>query len=123
MDDADLVKFVLGVCDDKIFTLHHIRESQREQMAPMVFMPLALGAFTGWHPAELEDIGSIWAYYSEAGPRSINGLPMFMTFRVIVKSDWKKACIAIDRENARRKASVGTILDDLNEAPSDPAPV
>jgi len=114
MADEELAKFVLGVCDDKIFTMHHIPEGSRTNVGGMVFMPLTFGAFGGWFEAELENIGTVWEYMSEAGPRSINGYPMFFSCRLMHTDDWKRACRAIDKELARRKAAT-SILDDLKE--------
>lgn len=110
MSREELAAFVLGVCDGKIFTLHHIRESERKSMAGMVFMPIFFGAFSGLWPGELEQVGTVWEYLHEAGPLSINGYPIFMSLRVICKDDWERAIKAIDKEEARRKTSV---LDDL----------
>lgn len=117
LDDAALATFVMEVCDGKIFTLHHIREHDRESMVPMVFMPVALGAFSGWYGVDLEQVGTIWEYLSEAGPRAINGYPMFFSLRVMHKDDWARATRAIDRELERRKTPQ-SVLDDLKE----PAP-
>jgi hypothetical protein len=36
------------------------------------------------------DIHIIYEYYSEAGPRSINGYPIFMSFRVLDRTDAAK---------------------------------
>jgi hypothetical protein len=117
MPRQELVDFVLGVCDGKIFTMHHIPKAQQEGLISMVFMPIALGAFAGYLAGELENVGTIWEYYSQAGPRTINGYPMFMSFHIMLNTDWERALKAIDKEEARRKTSV---LDDL---PEDPTPV
>lgn len=116
MSDEELAQFVLGVCDDKIFTMHHIPAGKRENMAGMVFVPLILGAFQGWFEAELEKVGTVWEYMTEAGPRSVNGYPTFYSCRLMHTDDWVRACRAIDKELARRKAAT-SILDDLKEPP------
>lgn len=114
MTDEDLVQFVLGVCDNSIFTLHHLNDHEKEHMTSRVFLPVALGAFSAWFPTDFANIGTIWEYYKKALPRSINGLPMFLSCHVMHKDDWIKANRAIAKEMERRKAAT-TILDDLKE--------
>jgi len=48
------------------------------------------------------NLGIVWEDYSEAGPRSVNGLPCFMSCKFMSKSDWKRACTAIEKEQKRR---------------------
>ena len=114
MSDEELAKFVDDFCSGRIFTLHHIAPHSRESLAGMVFMPVALGAFSSWFKQEMEQIGTIWEYLSEAGPRSINGYPMFHSFYLVHADDWKRAVRAIEREEARRKDKAD-ILNDLKE--------
>jgi hypothetical protein len=54
-------------------------------MLPMVYMPLGLGLLAGLDGAQ---IGNIVEHIDKAGPRSINGYPMFMSCKVIHKDDW-----------------------------------
>jgi len=54
-------------------------------MITSVFMPL-LGGLTGMDTAK---IGNILEEYAKAGPRSINGYPMFFSCRIIHIDDWR----------------------------------
>jgi len=49
------------------------------------------------------DIGILWEYTRQAGPRSINGCPCFFSFRVMHREDWAKAHKAALAEMERRK--------------------
>ena len=53
----------------------------------MIFMPLALGVLSEMDKEEVKDIGLIYEYNDQAGPRGINGYPMFMSCRYLSKKD------------------------------------
>ncbi len=103
MTESELREFVLGVCDNQIFTDKHIPPSQWESMVRSIFMVLGLGGLAEWTPEELNEIGCIWEWMREAGPRSINGYPMFMSLRLLHKEDWARAKVALERESKRRE--------------------
>lgn len=50
------------------------------------------------------ELGIVWEYLSEALPRSINGYPIFMSCRVMNKSDWNKIWPVLQREEDRLKS-------------------
>jgi len=50
-----------------------------------------------------QNLGVIYEEVSKAGPRSINGQPIFWSLRIINRSDWQRAYVAITRELARRE--------------------
>jgi|SRR5690606_3312148 len=56
-------------------------------LIPMVFLPVGLGAFSNYPKSYVENIGALWEYCHKAGPRSINGMPIFMSCRVLHKND------------------------------------
>lgn len=55
------------------------------------------------YEATLDQIGCFWEYMDKAMPRSINGLPCFMSVRIMHKDDWDRALKAILREQERMK--------------------
>lgn len=69
--DSDLKKIAVDLYEGKIFTDRHIQGSEIQ----MVFMPIALGAFQNVSEEELKDLGLIYEYLDQAGPRSINNMP------------------------------------------------
>jgi hypothetical protein len=95
MSEEDLKQFVLGCCDGKVYTNRHINSAR---VVPLVFMPLAF-----WKKPDLEDVGLIWEWLSEMGPRAINGHPTFMSCRLMHTDDWERARVAIERELERRE--------------------
>lgn len=97
MSPEKLKEFVMGVVDGRIFTDRHVRHPKD---MTQVFMALN---FMDPKALRVDDIGVIWEWMSEAGPRSINGMPMFMSFRMMNRSDAARAWKAIEREQKRRE--------------------
>jgi hypothetical protein len=95
MSDKELKQFVLGCCDGKVYTNRHINSPD---VVPLVFMSLAF-----WNKPDFEDVGLIWEWLSEAGPRAVNGHPTFMSCRLMHAADWERARVAIERELKRRE--------------------
>lgn len=101
MTDDALRAFVDDYLRERIFTSADIRNPGTA--LGMVFLPVAFGAFAGWPKEKLEEIGTIWEYMKKAMPRSVNGMPMFMSMRTIHRVDWARAVAAIQAEEERRK--------------------
>lgn len=78
----DLKQLALDIHHGKVFTDRHINPPSREELQ-FVFMPLAFGAFGQMTEEEVKDIGLMYEYVSEAGPRSHNGMPCFFSFRIL----------------------------------------
>jgi len=92
-EDADLRKIAVDLYNNHIFTIQQI---EQESLIPMVFMPIALGGLQNIPKEDLERIGSIFEYYSEAGPRGINGYPIFFSCKLISKEQWDQVKVYFD---------------------------
>jgi len=57
----------------------------------------------GFGTTRLQNLGVIYERMSKAGPRSINGQPIFFSFSILNRSDWVRAHAAIVRELKRRE--------------------
>lgn len=106
MTADQMKKFILGVCDRQIFTDRHTRHDDE---VGMVFMIVALG---GLKDVDVNDLGCIWEWMSQAGPMSCNGMPMFFSCRLMNKKDAAFAFVQIEKEMKRREAL--TLQMDLN---------
>ena len=53
------------------------------------------------------DIIHIYEYYDKAGPRSVNGMPCFMSHREISKNDWEKIVKYIKQYEIRVQSFLG----------------
>ena len=61
-------------------------------------------ARTGANRQFLKDFGCFWEFISQAGPRSINGMPIFWSCRLMGKEDMDRCVKAIAIEQKRREA-------------------
>lgn len=87
--EVDLKKIAMDIVDGHIFTDRSVDAGDGNILAS-IFMPIALGAFAEESKEDLEQIGMIYEYMSEAGPRSINSYPMFMSFAMLSKPQTKQ---------------------------------
>lgn len=103
MSDEDLKRFVLGYCDGRVFTIHDLRLDD-PHLLRCVFLPLAFSNLSDHY--DVEQVGTVWEWRQDAGPRAINGYPTFISLRVMHRDDWDRARQAIARELERRDALV-----------------
>jgi hypothetical protein len=100
MSQDELRAFVQDVLATHIFVSDQVK---RNEDIGLVFLPVAFGAFSEWDKEDLKQIGVIWAYNNEALPRSCNGYPMFTACHYMHVEDWKRARLAIVREQRRQQ--------------------
>ena len=103
MGAKDLTKFIADFDAGRIFTSAHMTDAESDLLS-MVFMPLALGALSGFPEEELQKIGILWEYTTQAGPRSVNGLPCFFSCRIMHIDDWTLAVEKLKALSAAKKA-------------------
>jgi len=117
MGRKDLAKFVMAMCDGQVFTTDHIKggPEQIASLAPMIFLPLALGGLESIPERDRAELGIVYEYMDKAVPTSINGYPIFFSMRLMIKADWEKALTAYHKEMDRRK----TLTEDLFEDEPD----
>jgi len=81
MKEEDLKQLANDVNKGLVFTDMQI---QPPSMLTSVFMPLIfIDADKKW----VNQVGLIYEYLDRAGPRCINGMPMFMSMKIVVKED------------------------------------
>lgn len=87
LTDEEVKKLAKDIYTGLVFTDMHLNNPVN---LPRVFMPLALlnkeqmDEFKGNLP------GMIYEYMDRAGPMSIDGMPMFLSFRFLNQEDAKK---------------------------------
>lgn len=59
---------------------------------------------TGFRAGHIADVALIYENYSKAGPRGVNGYPIFWSFHIVNHTDWERARKAISKELAHREA-------------------
>lgn len=80
VSDAELKQVAQGIFAGTVFTSNHVAEPGDLQM---VFLPLAFGCFSDVPREDLNNIGTMYEYLSEASPRSLNGMPIFFSLRLL----------------------------------------
>jgi len=94
LSEKELSQLAKDIATNLVFTSDHVRREEWDNILGMVFMPIALGAFSDMTEEAKKDIGMVYEYYDKAGPRSINGYPIFFSFRILNVKDrlivWEK---------------------------------
>lgn len=75
---------VVDLARDIVTNRVYLSTGQEGVDLQLIFMPLA---FMGMEPDAAENIGAIYEYIDKAGPRAINGLPMFFSCRFVHADD------------------------------------
>ena len=89
LGDKKLKKIAKEMYEGKIFSDKHLLPHEQNLMGS-VFMPLMLMDNQSRWLLKKNPPGLIYEYNHEAGPRSINGCPMFFSFRSLSQEDTEK---------------------------------
>jgi len=94
--DEELKQFAVDLFEGKIFTSARIPEAEAATILPSVFMPL----FFMDEDLRKDFVESkpvlVFEYLSKAGPRSINGYPMFTSMQFLNEEEYNKMKITYD---------------------------
>lgn len=83
MAEEELRKLAQEIVEGKVFTDRDVRQGDHD-ILPVIFIPLSL--MPNVH-AWGADAGLVYEYWDQAGPRSINGYPIFFSVRKVIKKD------------------------------------
>ena len=87
LTDEEIKKLADDIYKGLIFTDRHV---QNPDDISRVFIPLVLLEKEQIEELKVEDPGMIYEYMDKAGPMSIDGMPMFCSFRFLSQEDAKK---------------------------------
>lgn len=92
LEDSEVKSLAERIVKGEIFTDRHVDPSSRENLLPMIFLPLS---FMGGDPESLGALaktppGMIYSEMSAASPRSINGYPIFFSCAFLSQEDARK---------------------------------
>lgn len=96
MTTEAMEKFITGYCNKQIYT----DQDCPENLLHLVFMVLT---FSDLSDTNLDNLGLIWEWTNEAGPRGINGHPTFFSCSLMHKKDFEICKKAIKQELKRRE--------------------
>ncbi len=106
MPVEELKKLAVDYKESRIFThldIHNINDTS------MVFMPIALMRKEDLEKLKASDPGLIYEHISEAGPRAINGMPMFMSFHSLNQEDTKRLFEMVGKLQAAEQEALKAI--------------
>ena len=89
MTDEEIKELATDVFKEKVFFSTMLEENQLHHLSA-VFMPINFLDEPQIEQLKTDKIAAFYEYYDKAGPRSINGLPMFTSMRTITEEDLKK---------------------------------
>lgn len=82
--DEELRALARDVAEGRVFTDRHIRDAG---LFASVFMPLVFMDDEYRARLEANPPGLVYEYLEKAGPRSVNGYPMFLSLRLLSQPD------------------------------------
>ncbi len=109
LTDDEINAMAEDIYRDRVFTSNHIRQGDLN-MLPVIFMPLVFADKKMIEKMQKDAPGMIYEHLIEAGPRSVNGYPTFVSLHIVSQEDTKKVwekfeqikkavCEVIEHEN------------------------
>lgn len=108
--DKDLLQIAKDIDNNVIFTTGHLR-SHEQNMISMVFMPLSMIDRKELEALLLLGVSFFYAPNAKALPRSMNGLPIFAEYNILLPSDHKKMNDYYNKLQDAKKAVEDNILN------------
>jgi hypothetical protein len=90
IDEAAVKDIAMDLYKNDIFVSQQLIDAGQGDLMSMVFMASIFGGPEMVEAYEREGVEVLYEYYSEAGPRGINGYPMFFSHRVLDREDWNR---------------------------------
>jgi len=113
MKPQEKAQLAIDISDGKVFGTWDRRLNDQPSLVGSVFMPVAFGMFgTPEMQAIREDIAHLYEYFDKAGPRSINGCPIFYSAHFILKPDWEIVLARVtELEEFKKKMTSQPLFD------------
>ena len=87
--DEELKQLANDIFHGVVFTSNHVPPGE-EIMLGSIFMPLMLMTEEGQKDFLEKKPFMVYEYMDQAGPRSVNGYPMFMSLKFLIEDEYKK---------------------------------
>ncbi len=91
--EEELIQFAKDLYKGKLFTTGHISPEElksRPNILGSIFMPLVFMSNEEHKKFMAAEPFMLFEYLEKAGPRSINGYPIFTSFQFMTKVQWEK---------------------------------
>jgi len=99
----DLKEIAKGIHAGKIFTSNHLHKNESLNTLGMVFMPLLFMDKKAKDDLIKAKASVFWEWMDQAGPRAINGYPIFMSMRFMTDAEWIKVMAYVKKIEAFEK--------------------
>lgn len=109
MTDQQIRKLAIDIAAGQVFGSWQVGNVRD---LGMVFMVLALGGEELHESLKVNRTVHVYEYLCEAGPRSVNGMPIFMSMRRVSESEWAKLVPLMQRLEKRQQAFVGDMVSE-----------
>lgn len=111
--EKELRQLALDILEDKVFLDRMCHRPETD--IPLVFMPLGLMDGDEMDKFRAHDPALIYEYLEKAGPRSINGMPIFFSFQYLDKTELDQLIPIIKSMQTTREKMLEVIEhDDAN---------
>lgn len=95
MSTADMKTLAKDIATGKVFMDIFLKEQEVGKIGHLIFMPMMFMDWSDWTDEDKAQFGAVYEYFDKAGPRSINGYPIFFSCRFIHRDDlrvvWRMA--------------------------------
>lgn len=107
--DEELYQIATDMLEDKVFTSYQIPEYALSNLT-MIFMPLLFMDEKQKKAMKRHKASMFYEYYTEAGNRSVNGYPIFMSMRYINIDDSTRLREIYEKIKEKKESLIQEIL-------------
>ena len=102
MRRTELKRLAVDIVEGKVFGTWNIPSEDRN-LVPLIFVPLCFIDEKQFRKLKSRKVAHVYEYLYKAGPRSVNGYPIFFSCRFLTRKDWKKVVRYIRRYKRMRE--------------------
>jgi len=111
MDDKEKKLLATDIVEGRVFGTWQMGEADNH-LIPSIFMPLGLASKEVLKSMTDDKITQVYEYMDKAGPRAINGFPIFFSMHMINEDDWAEVRAMCEQYKKQKDEFIG----ELNEA-------
>lgn len=113
--DKELRELAFYIFENKVFGTWAFRDDREMKMlVGNVFMPFMFMAQEDKKTMVDAKVIHMYEFYDQAGPRSINGYPIFWSMKLILEEEWKKITKYVDELGKQRSEFMGEEEPEVN---------
>ena len=102
MRREELKKLAIDIVEGRVFGTWNI-SSEEKNLIPMIFLPLNFIDERQFRRLKSRKIVHAYEHLDRAGPRTVNGYPIFFSCKFLTRKDWKRVVRYIRRYKRMRE--------------------